>query len=194
MLMLCLDSRLIPFNQAAAPRAAETSPPCVVGLSEAQLLSAQQMARRMSMVMALHGHGSSGELSRHSSRGGSQRLQQGGGSAPRLSPLAEDGGAVAAPGGSFLGPSPPPPPPPGSVDGSDRGSGGKSASGACKPSRKASLGTAALHSAGGSGSIERREWVLAKLRALVDSVEQLEAAATREREQPFQGGLWGLVQ
>lgn len=56
---------------------------------------------------------------------------------------------------------------------------------------KNSLGLTSLGS-GRRGGEERREWVLHKLRGLVDSIEALEAVAYREREAHFnQGGLVG---
>lgn len=151
----------MPF--VCCPSAADgaLSPPPVVGLSDSQLLSAQQMARHLSQVMVLH---SSGEAS--GGGGGSSSVHGSRHGGEPLSPLEESSLERRHDDGEAGG------------DGNGVAVAAPAADGANKPS----LGASTLAGAG-TTSGERRDWVLAKLQALVDAVQQLEAASLREREE-----------
>lgn len=145
----------------------------MVALTDAELKSAQLIARHLSAVV----------MRRASVTGRGPAYAPDANTVGRsspLSPLMDEEGE----GGSG-----------GIVDGGEAdmgmasgpGGGGKGAS-----VGKASMGVAGL-GAGGSGD-ERREWVLLKLRALVDSIHQLEEAASRERETHSSAGGRALLQ
>lgn len=147
------------------------SPPPVVGLSDSQLLSAQQMARHLSQVMVLH---SSGEAS--GGGGGSSSVHGSRHGGEPLSPLEESSLERRHDDGEAGG------------DGNGVAVAAPAADGANKPS----LGASTLAGAG-TTSGERRDWVLAKLQALVDAVQQLEAASLREREEHQIAGLHSFL-
>lgn len=137
-------------------------------MSDSQLLSAQQMARHLSRVMTL------------SQRPGLAQPPAGAPPSPPLEELREESAPL---------PSPPPV------------AAGAAANGGESPGRRSPGGDGgAAGAAGGTlgsvGSVgyaasaaERRDWVQAKMVALVDSIKQLERDAYQERLQdPNAGG------
>lgn len=136
-------------------------------MSDSQLLSAQQMARHLSRVMTL------------SQRPGLAQPPAGAPPSPLLEELREESAPL---------PSPPP------------AAAGAAANGGESPGRRSPGGDGAAGAAGGTlgsvGSVgyaasaaERRDWVQAKMVALVDSIKQLERDAYQERLQdPNAGG------
>lgn len=146
-------------------------------MSDSQLLSAQQMARHLSRVMTL------------SQRPGAARPQLGAlldsplqeGSTPLPSPSPAAAGAAAS----------------GGEGGRSSSSGGGGPSSQPSPSKTDGVLGSVGSAEEAAGEAERRDWLQAKLLALVDSIKQLELDAYQERlKDPNAGGApacWGSL-